>query len=156
MTSANSTKSVKRKILWLRISYWVGAILDGLWIIPMLYPSLGGSLYGIEDFNPCPEYRFAMAIAASMMAGWTVLLIWADRKPVERRGILLLTIVPVKVCLDLSNYYLIAYDFLTVADMIPGWIESFLVYVLMIYAYVNSRDLVQTQPTGLLEPAGRI
>ena len=24
-----------RRLLWLRISYWVGAIVDGLWILPM-------------------------------------------------------------------------------------------------------------------------
>ena len=141
MERANTTKKIRNKIIWLRISYWVGAILDGLWIIPMLYPTLGGTLYGIKDFNPGPDYRFAMAIAAAMMAGWTVLLIWADRKPLERRGVLLLTIIPVKVCLDLSNYYLIAYDVVTVTGMIPGWIQSFLVYALMIYAYVNSRSL---------------
>ncbi len=29
------------------------------------------------------------------MAGWTVLLTWADRRPLERRGVLPITIVPV-------------------------------------------------------------
>jgi len=29
------------------------------------------------------EYRNLMGLAASLMPGWTLLLIWADRKPVE-------------------------------------------------------------------------
>jgi hypothetical protein len=29
------------------------------------------------------------------MAGWTVLLLWADRKPLERRGVLPIRIAPV-------------------------------------------------------------
>jgi len=41
------------------------------------------------------EYRHSMGLAASLMLGWTFLLIWADQKPVERKGILLLTIFPV-------------------------------------------------------------
>jgi hypothetical protein len=34
---------MKNKMRWLRISYWVGAVLDGLYVIPMLSPKLGGT-----------------------------------------------------------------------------------------------------------------
>ena len=131
------------KILWLRISYWVGAILDGLYVIPMLSPKIGGSLYGIENFNPGVEYRYAMSIGVALMLGWTFLLLWADRKPVERRGVLLLTVFPVKVGLDMASIYIIAYGIVAWQDMIVSWVIGFLVYVLFIYSYVNSRDLAQ-------------
>ena len=36
-----------------------------------------------------------LVFETALMWGWTALLIWADRKPIERRGVLLLTIVPV-------------------------------------------------------------
>ena len=132
-----------RRILWLRISYWVGAILDGLWVIPMLFPAFGAIIYGIENFNFGGDFQYALAVGAALMLGWTFLLIWADRKPVERRGVLLLTIFPVKVGLDLANIYLFMYGFVTVKGMIPSWIVSFLLYVLFIYSYVNSRSLVE-------------
>lgn len=137
-----------RRIMWLRISYWVGAILDGLWVIPMLFPALGMKIYGIENFGISGEFRYALAVGAAMMLGWTFLLIWADRKPVERRGVVLLTIFPVKVGLDLANIYLFVYGFVTVRGMIPSWIMSFLLYVLFIYSYVNSRSLVGSKKTG--------
>ena len=34
---------------------------------------------GIDDFRPGVEYRYAMSIGASLMLGWTALLVWADR-----------------------------------------------------------------------------
>ena len=55
---------------------------------------------------------------------------------------LLLTIFPVKVGLDLANIYLFVYGYATVQGMIPSWILSFLLYVLFIYSYLNSRSLV--------------
>jgi hypothetical protein len=42
-----------------------------------------------------PEFTYAMRTGAPLMAGWTVLLIWADRKPLERRGVLPITVLPV-------------------------------------------------------------
>jgi len=135
------------KILWLRISYWVGAVLDGLYVIPMLSSKIGGALYGMEDFNPGVEYRYAMAVGAAMMLGWTFLLIWADRKPVERRGVLLLTIFPVKVGLDLASIYPLAYGFITPQKYMPSLVISAALYILFIYSYVNSRDLAQAAST---------
>ena len=131
------------KILWLRISYWVGAVLDGLYVIPMLVPKIGGALYRIDDFNPGVEYRYAMGVGAALMLGWTFLLLWADRKPVERRGVLLLTIFPVKVGLDLASIYPLAYGIIKPESMVVSWIISFLIYVLFIFSYVNSRNLVR-------------
>jgi len=140
-------KTIDSRIIWLRISYWVGAILDGLWVIPMLFPAIGAKIYGIEDLTMSGEFRYALAVGAALMLGWTFLLLWADRKPVERRGIVLLTIFPVKVGLDLANIYLFVYGFATVQGMIPSWIISILVYALFIYSYVNSRSLVESRKT---------
>jgi hypothetical protein len=36
-----------------------------------------------------------MGIGGSLMTGWTILLIWAVRKPIERRFVILLTAFPV-------------------------------------------------------------
>ncbi len=82
-------------IRWLRVSYWAGAILDGLAALTMLFPALFAVANGLQDFRPGLEYRFAMGMGASLMVGWTVLLIWADRRPLERKGVLLITLFPV-------------------------------------------------------------
>ncbi len=46
-------------------------------------------------FNPNSPERLAIMTGASLMLGWTILLLWADRKPIERKFILLLTFFPV-------------------------------------------------------------
>ncbi len=76
---------MKNQIIWLRISYWVGAVSDGFATYRMLFPKIA---HGVE-------YRYALGLAASLMLGWTILLIWADRKPLERKGVLLITALPV-------------------------------------------------------------
>ncbi len=45
--------------------------------------------------DPSGEYRFAMGYAASLMLGWTALLIWAYQRPLERRVVAALTFLVV-------------------------------------------------------------
>jgi len=90
--------------LWLHIAYWVGIILDARAALYMIFPELNphadaASLASLQ-------YRFAMAYGAALMLGWTALLVWADRKPIERRFVLVLTVCPVIVGLTLSRLVL--------------------------------------------------
>ncbi len=43
------------------------------------------------------ENRYMLVAGMTLMWGWTALLIWGDRKPVERRMLLLLTAMPVVI-----------------------------------------------------------
>lgn len=79
----------------LLISFLVGAITDALPIIPMAFPRIGSVLFGGDITRLGAEYRYAMGIVASLMAGWTALLIWGAISPIERRDILILTLFPV-------------------------------------------------------------
>lgn len=124
------------KVLFLRISYWVGAILDAAWVIPMVFPRVGGSLFGIENFQPDAVVRYALAVGAALMLGWTVLLLWADRKPVERRGVILLTVVPVKVCLDAAALIPPVLGVISWTRYLLMEIDAPVLYVLFIFAYV--------------------
>ena len=44
-----------------------------------------------------------MGMGASLMFGWTVLLLWADQKPLERKAVLLITLLPVVLGLALNE-----------------------------------------------------
>jgi hypothetical protein len=87
----------------LRLSYWIGAIIDGLVAIQLLIPSFWASFDGLTTYTPNTTLNFALGIASALMFGWTFLLIWADRKPLERKGILLLTTFPVIFGTALNN-----------------------------------------------------
>jgi hypothetical protein len=83
-------------VRWLHRSYRLGAIVDGFATVGMLFPD---RLWTV-GFNPPfdrnrPESAYGMRAAAPLMAGWTVLLLWADRKPLERKDVLAITAIPV-------------------------------------------------------------
>jgi len=126
---------MKKKILFLRISYWYGAILDAVMIVPMLFPNIGGAMFGIDNFNPGNEYKYAMMIGASLMLGWAVLLIWADRKPLERKGIILITVIPVVTGMVLAGIFAVSVGMVKVESMIPTWILQTILLILFSYSY---------------------
>ncbi len=132
----------EEKIRWLRRSYRVGALADALTLIPMLSPRAGGAMFGIEDFDPPVEYNYAMGLGASLMAGWTFLLLWADRKPVERKGVLPLTVFPVILGIALSGALNMARtDLVSPGRMVPLFVNQAAIAALFTYSYYNARDL---------------
>ena len=89
--------SIEDAVRWLRRSYRAGAVVDALAALGMAVPALyGPTLRFSREFDRGrSEFAYALRTGAPLMAGWTVLLMWADRKPMERRGILPITIAPV-------------------------------------------------------------
>lgn len=122
---------MKNKIIWLRISYWVGAIADGIATLRMLFPKIA---YGVE-------YRYALGLGASLMLGWTFLLVWADRKPLERKGVLLLTAFPVVTGILLAETYAVAQRLITFGKMLPTGIFLVALIALFSFSYFNARDV---------------
>ena len=118
-------------VAWLRTSYRAGAAVDAAIGILMLVPSRMGET----------EFRYPMGLAAALMFGWTVLLVWADRKPVERKGILVITVFPVITGLVLSGVYGVASGLLPAAKIIPSVVVGVMLAILMLYSYVNARAL---------------
>lgn len=127
--------SERKTIVWLRLSYWIGAVFDALVILPMLSPAIGGEMFGIPQFEPASDYRYAMRIAASLMAGWVFLLLWADRKPAERKGVLILTIFPVLFGLIDSGGYAVHARFVVIEKMLPVWIAQGSLVILFAFSY---------------------
>ena len=74
-----------RSILLLRLSYWIAAIADFIVAILVLIPERMG-----ED-----EVAYPMGLASVTIFSWTVMLLIADRKPMERKWILIPTILVV-------------------------------------------------------------
>jgi len=132
---------IEKKILSLRISYWAGAIADGFSVFPMIFPQIGKLLLNIKEFNPTLEYQYAMGMGASLMLGWTILLIWADRKPLERREIVLITLVPVMLGIFLTSIYTLYAGKLTITGVIPQWLMMSIVAILFIIGFYNTRDI---------------
>ena len=77
------------------LPYWLGMAADALWAVALFVPRVFGALTGNPDFDPDLDFRLTMAIGGILMSGWTILLFWAVRDPIERRFVILLTAFPV-------------------------------------------------------------
>ena len=128
-------------VRWLRISYWAGAILDALAALSMLSPEVFAATNGLQNFHPGIEYRYAMGMGASLMLGWTALLLWADRKPLERKGVLLITLLPVVLGLALNEFFAVRGGFLSIWMTVPVWFVQAVITSLFIFSYLNARRL---------------
>ena len=89
--------------LWLiKFPYWLGIAADALWAAALLFPPVFGVLTGVDDLSPDWQMQSVMTIGGILMAGWTVLLLWAVRRPIERRFVILLTAIVVAALLVLA------------------------------------------------------
>lgn len=132
---------------WLRISYWAGAIADALAAVFMVIPEAGRVVYGVTDFEFGVDYRYAMRLGASLMLGWSVLLLWADRKPLERRGVLPITVFVI-AGLAWAGAYAVSVGLIPLANMIPTWGLQLALVVLFLYSYFRSGREAAKQPTA--------
>ena len=112
----------------------------------MLSPDLFAATNGLKDFHPGLEWRFAMGMGASLMLGWAALLLWADRKPLERKGVLLITVLPVVLGLALNEIVAVLAGFLPTATTIPVWIAQAIIAGLFVFSYVGARSIRPPTP----------
>jgi len=136
------------RVFWLRIGYWVGAVLDGIMVIPMAYPPLFLWGIGLSESDLGSGYEYLLWQGAPLMLGWTCLLIWADRRPLERRFVMLLTVFPVVFGLVAGEIAAVALDFVAVERMIPIWVLQTLITVLFSYGYFGTRAIAKQEAGG--------
>ena len=129
------TVSMDTATTLLRISFLVGAITDGLAFITMTFPKIGSALFGGDSTKLGAEYRFAMGIGASLMAGWTGLLFWGAINPIERRDILILTLVPVVAGIIAATIFGVRNRVIHKSRAIPLWIHLGFVNILYMFSY---------------------
>jgi hypothetical protein len=118
---------MKSKITWLRISYWTAAVADFGVAIVVLIPERVG----------LTEFVYPMGLISVAVLSWGILLLIADRKPMERRWILIPTMIVI-VLLSTVRFYAV----------ITGIIEFSLIYLiigillllLLAYSYLNSKN----------------
>jgi hypothetical protein len=75
---------VTKTVAYIRIVYWIGIVIDALEAISGAVSQYRDLVLGVE-----PTRGFGVMMA------WTLILIWADRKPIDRRIVLLLTLIPI-------------------------------------------------------------
>lgn len=121
---------MNRKLIFIRFTYWYGAILDFLVFLDMMISIIFEFSFTIQNVSSDVSYKYQTGTGAFLMLGWTFVLIWADRKPIERKDILLITAIPVIVGLMIVNMF---YTYI--------WFLSVITLVVFIIAYILARSL---------------
>lgn len=112
----------------LMISYWIGIIADGLATVLLFSPTVADVILQPRTFEISANYLYVSRIAGALMLGWTVLLFWAQLKPIERADILLLTLFPVVTLLAVAAGLAVQANEIAVSRLLPMFIFYFVVY----------------------------
>ncbi|MHA1979167.1 MAG: hypothetical protein ACW98I_19860 [Candidatus Hodarchaeales archaeon] len=135
----------KNRIKLLKISFWVGAILDGIYAINMGLVWLIDSYSGFDPIRLLRlteglESRYVWGIACMFMASWTILLIWASKKPIERKDVLMITAFPLVTGLLVDTFFAIATNLIIWSEILLVQ----LVYISLIVLFSSSYLLTRT------------
>jgi hypothetical protein len=125
----NGTKTLK-------LAYMLGSITDSVVFMMMIFPQFASAFWGIEGFTE--QYYFAMGLGAPVMLGWSLLLLWAYKKPVERRTIAPLTILAI-IGIAISSIIMVSRGLFTGTGMLPSFIVQAILLVLFSYGYITIR-----------------
>ena len=129
---------MKSKIRWLRVAYWTAALADFIVALRVLAPANMG----------VTEYVYPMGLMSAVAASWGVMLLVADRRPVERRWMLLPTILVVFLLGAVATHAGVT-SVLPLSRSMPPALGSVIVLAILTFAYANSRNVetprVQTE-----------
>ncbi|HEY9204442.1 MAG TPA: hypothetical protein VIO58_00860 [Candidatus Methanoperedens sp.] len=109
---------------------------DFMAAVPLIFPEAAKQMFGLSSINADNGYLYVSRIGASLMLGWALLLLWGSFKPIERKGILLLTVFPVLTGLLISSISVVISGYIGTTFMLPLWIFYAIIIPLYIYAYI--------------------
>jgi hypothetical protein len=127
------------EIFWVRISYWTGAIIDLVFAVILIFsPGLIQVFWQLD--TPVQETDLMWTkYLGSIVFSWTCLLLWADRKPLERIGVLLLTCYPIIGGLISVDVYSIIYSLANPIILGLRITMLSLVFILMMFSYNKAK-----------------
>jgi hypothetical protein len=125
----NGTKTPK-------LAYMLGSITDFVVFLMIVFPQFASAFWGIEGLTE--QYYFAMGLGAPVMLGWSLLLLWAYKKPVERRTIAPLTILAI-IGIAITSIIMVTRGLFTFTGMLPSFIIQAILLVIFSYGYITTK-----------------
>jgi hypothetical protein len=118
------------------ISYWVGIVADAAATLLLFSPTLANLVLQPQPFEISEAYLYITRIAGALMLGWTVLLFWAQMKPIERVDILLITLFPVVTLLAVAVVLVAKSNHIFFSKLLPMFVLYFIIYCTFMPAYI--------------------
>lgn len=117
-------------------SYWLGIIADAVAAILLFSPQAAEIVLQPQPFVISSLYLYVTRVAGALMFGWTVLLFWAQLKPVERADVLFITLFPVVTILAVAALIVVRSGQIALLNMMPMFILYPVLYCTVIPSYV--------------------
>ena len=114
----------------LRLSYWVAAIADFIIAVLVLIPHR----MGVTDFV------YPMGLMSAVAFSWGIMLVLADRKPLERRWVLAPTILVVFL-LGIAGAYAGITGLIPAERVFASSASVVVVLGLLIYTWLKTRSI---------------
>ncbi len=117
-------------------SYWMGILADALATVLLFSPTVANLVFQPRTFGISANYLYVSRIAGALMLGWTVLLFWAQLKPIERADILLITLFPVVTLLVVAAGLVVQANEIAISRLLPMFIFYSVVYCTFIPSFI--------------------
>jgi hypothetical protein len=127
------------KVTSITMVYVIGAAVDAVVGTLLLFPSALAEVVGLAEVPSRLSERVALAMTASLLIGWAALLLWAMRSPIERRGVLLLTVFPVITGLGLAVALGWNGSYISTVGAAMIWTSQGLLIGLFAWGYASAR-----------------
>ena len=116
------------------VAYWIGILADAGATVLLFFPSTANLVLAPKPFELTPMFMYVSRVGGALMLGWTVLLFWAQLKPLERADILLITLFPVVALLALAAVLVTGSGAISLTNMVP----MFVLYIVIFGTYIPS------------------
>ncbi|MBT2989078.1 MAG: hypothetical protein KME65_08930 [Candidatus Thiodiazotropha sp. (ex Ctena orbiculata)] len=118
-----------KRIKWLRFSYWTAALVDFFIAVSVLIPERMG----------VAGYVYPMGLISVVAFSWGVMLLFADREPLQRSWILVPTILVV-VLLGMVALHAGLTELISMFRAISMLCIAIMVLTILIYGYTVARE----------------
>lgn len=108
--------------------YCIGIVADALATVLLFSPKIANVVLQPQPFEITEMFLYVSRIAGALMFGWTVLLVWGVRKPVERADILIITLFPVVTILAVALVLVVKSNQIPFDRAIPMFVFYIVVY----------------------------
>jgi hypothetical protein len=113
----------------------------------MLFPPLHIQAMSV-NLRPDPGFVYGMRYGAPVMIGWTALLFWADRKPVVRKDILLITAVFPVIGYYVFRVYGVVAGLVSFGQIVPTLVMQTVLLILLLNGYRKAQAMSLLQKGG--------
>ena len=132
---------MQNKKRWLQFALWLGIIGDAGCVVAMISPDIFlSTMWRGIDLDPAsPGLRMGLLYGTPLMVGWTLVMLWAVHKPLERKFVVLLTAFPVIAGGFPVSFYIIASGLNSLTNMLPQLVTQVVMTGIFGLAYWYNR-----------------